>query len=498
MANRILKLDNAGKTINYLKKNGLAHTFYAAVERMQEERLAGGYCYQAPDEEELSRQRQETAAYPYLFSIVTPAYETREEHLREMIESVRAQSYSRWELIIVDAGESDGVERTVEKILRETKDKRIRYYRLSGNRGIAENTNAGIGLAAGSYIALLDHDDFITPDALYHMASAVHRSAQIFLPPALLYSDEDKYDEGAETFVNPHMKKEFNLDLILSNNYICHFLALEAGLMKRLRLRGDYDGAQDYDLVLRAVDALWQQGTAEQMAERICHIPRVLYHWRLHRGSTALNTASKSYAYEAGRAALADFCKKRGFSAQVSHSLHLGFYQIAYEPDILSARGDVGVVGGRLLDRRGRIASGAYDENGESLFAGLPRHFSGGSTHRAVLKQDCAAVDIRCAQVRKELRLLFCRITGLPYRERTLRVGRGQERQMIRIADVTGLNWDEEAYREKSLAFGREARRAGYLVLWDPSITCEYRIWAGQGKGTSGTRQGRGMDGAAQ
>lgn len=514
MGGRILRLDNARKTINYLKKNGLAHTFYAAMERVQEERGTTRYRYQAPEETELIRQRQETADYPYLFSIVAPAYETKETHLREMIESVRAQSYERWELIIVDAGKSDEVERTVRRIIQESGDERIHYSRLFGNRGIAENTNAGIEQAAGDYIALLDHDDFITPDALYHMASAVHRGRLSDSAPALLYSDEDKYDEGAETYVNPHIKQEFNLDLILSNNYICHFLAVEAGLMKRLKLRGDYDGAQDYDLVLRAVDALWQEGKAStaqaQMAERIRHIPRVLYHWRLHRDSTALNTASKSYAYEAGRAALADFCKKRGFSAQVSHSLHLGFYQIAYEPDMLSVRGDVGVVGGRLLDRRGRIVSGAYDEKGIRLFAGLPRYFTGGSTHRAALKQDCAAVDIRCVQVREELRPLFCHITGLPYRERSFFCGNGgsggnggnersgQERREIRIADVTGLACDEAGYRDMSMAFGTAVRDAGYLAVWDPSITCEYRIWAGQGKGTSGTRQGRGMDGAAQ
>lgn len=247
--------------------------------------------------------------------------------------------------------------------------------------------------------------------------------------------------------------------------------------MKRLRLRGDYDGAQDYDLVLRAVDALWQQGTPAQAAKRICHIPEVLYHWRLHRDSTALNTESKSYAYEAGRAALQDFCAGRGFRAQVFHSLHLGFYHIAYEPDLLSVRQDVGVVGGRLLDRRGRLFSGAYDEEGNCLFEGLPRYFTGGSTHRAVLAQDCAAVDIRCVQVREELRLHFCRITGLPYRERELYVGEGGDRRKIRIADVTGLRCDEAGFRQRSMAFGQAVREAGYLVVWDPAVSVEVSEW---------------------
>lgn len=472
MRNRILNTDNVRKTINYLKKNGLAGTFYAAAERVQEERAAD-YRYLPPDENELQRQRQETQDYPWLFSIVTPAYETKDAYLREMIASVQAQSYSNWELIIIDAGESDEVERTVRRIILETGDLRIRYSRLPGNRGIAENTNAGIALAKGDYVALLDHDDFITCDALYYMAQSVRQGRQENLLPALLYSDEDKYDEEAGIFVSPHEKQEFNLDLIMSNNYICHFLMVETKLMKSLFLRGEYDGAQDYDLVLRVVDSLWPDGALLPETARIRHIPRVLYHWRSHRDSTALNTGSKTYAYEAGRRALMDFCKKRGFRAQVEHSLHLGFYNVCYEPDILTVRKDVGAVGGRLLDRNGRIFAGAYDENGSCLFEGLPARFTGGSTHRAVLTQDCAAVDIRFVRLREELWPLFSRITGLPYRERSLCIKAGGEKKEIRIADVTGLSCDEAGYRKLSMALGVAVRSTGYLVVWDPSMSCE-------------------------
>ncbi|MDE6320450.1 MAG: glycosyltransferase, partial [Lachnospiraceae bacterium] len=225
MGNRILRLDNVRKTVNYLKKNGLTNTFYAAAERMQEERLAADYRYCPPGEKELEEQRQKTQEWPYRFSIITPAYETKEIYLKEMISSVQAQSYSNWELIIADASAGDRVERTVRQLIYETGDLRIRYSRLSENRGIAENTNAGIETASGDYIALLDHDDFITPDALYHMAERIRLGRQKGCPPALLYSDEDKYDEAAQSFVNPHIKQEFNLDLILSNNYICHFMA---------------------------------------------------------------------------------------------------------------------------------------------------------------------------------------------------------------------------------------------------------------------------------
>lgn len=471
MGNRILRLDNVRKTVNYLKKNGLADTFYAAAERMQEERRMSDYRYLPPDSDTLARQGRATADYPYLFSIVTPAYETKEAHLREMIESVQAQSYQNWELVIADAGASDTVERTVQRIIQDTGDHRIIYSRLSENRGIAENTNAGIETASGDYIALLDHDDFITPDSLYHMAERVHQGRQEGCPPALLYSDEDKYDEAAQTFVNPHIKKEFNLDLILSNNYICHFMAVEAELMKRLMLRGDYDGAQDYDLVLRAVDSLWQAGALLPDTAGICHIPKVLYHWRSHRGSTALNTGSKTYAYEAGRRALSDFCERRGFRAQVEHSLHLGFYNICYEPDILSVRREVGAVGGRILDRHGRVFAGAYDESGRCLFEGLPARFTGGSTHRAILAQDCAAVDIRFMRLREELWPLFSGITGLPYRERTVLAKEGGRKKEIRIADVEGLSCDEAGYRKLSMTLGRAVRDAGYLTVWNPSVT---------------------------
>ncbi|MDE5716386.1 MAG: glycosyltransferase [Lachnospiraceae bacterium] len=468
MGNRILRIDNVRKTVNYLKKNGLAGTFYAAAERVQEEKKAD-YRYRAPDAETLERQRQETADYPYLFSIVTPAYETKEAHLREMLASVQAQSYSRWELVIVDASVGDAVERTVRQVIHETGDLRIRYSRLAENKGIAGNTNAGIALAGGDYIALLDHDDFITPDALYEMACCVHRGRQEGSDPALLYSDEDKYDEGAQTFVFPNKKKKFNLDLVLSNNYICHFMAVEAGLMKHLKLRGNYDGAQDYDLVLRVVDSLWPDGVLAPETARIRHIPKVLYHWRSHRNSTALNTGSKTYAYEAGRRALADFCAGRGFRAQVEHSLHLGFYCIVYEPDLLGARWDVGMVGGRILEK-GRIFAGGYDEKGRCLYEGLPARFTGGSTHLAMLRQDCAAADIRCMRLRKELQPLFTEITGLSYREKSLLVKAGRKKQEIRIADVSGLSCDEAGYRKLSMALGEAVRREGYLVVWDPGI----------------------------
>ena len=471
MGNGIIKINNLIKTIRYLKKNGVRHTYYAAKERIEEARKSD-YYYKEPSEEILSAQRTESAAYSTLFSIVVPAYNTDEKFLREMIDSVCRQSYDKWELLVVDASADSTVENVVKRIAGEQADKRIEYIRQTENKGISDNTNVGIASASGDYIALLDHDDFLAPDALYHMAVAIHGVEQRGITPVLIYTDEDKYGDNAQ-FTSPHIKQKFNLDLILSNNYICHFLAVEAKTMKRLRLRGEYDGAQDYDLVLRTVGELCGSTAPGELSERVIHIPKVLYHWRRHVNSTADNTASKSYAYEAGKAALEDFCQGQGWQVEVGHSLHLGFYEITYLPDILTAREDVGIVGGRILDERQRICAGAMSEDGSCLYQGLHREYSGGSTHRASLKQDVAAADIRCMQVREELREEFENITGLPYVERTVLCRMGRSSRQIRIADVSGLSCDEAGYRKLSMELGRAAHKHGYRVLWNPQITID-------------------------
>ena len=469
MGNGIFRTNNLIKTIRYLKKNGILHTYYAAKERIEEERKSC-YYYKEPSEETLKAQRVESAAYSALFSIVVPAYETDETFLREMMDSVYRQSYDKWELIIADASSSDIVERAVKQIGEEKGSERIKYTRLAENKGISGNTNAGIALAAGDYIALLDHDDFLAPDALYHMVVALHHARQQGTEPALLYTDEDKYNNSTCYHISPHNKDKFNLDLILSNNYICHFMAVEAKLMKKLRLRREFDGAQDYDLVLRVIGELCRLTPIQELSERIIHIPKILYHWRCHTDSTADNTASKTYAYEAGKAALADFCAVQGWQVEVDHSLHLGFYEITYLPDVLTVREDVGIVGGRILNSRKRICAGAMKSDGSCMYEGLHREYSGGSTHRAALKQDVAAVDIRCMQVRPELREEFEHITGLPYTERTIRYKKGHGSRQIRIADVSGLSCDEAGYRKLSMELGRAAAGRGYHILWDPQI----------------------------
>lgn len=480
MGNNILNIANIRKTINYLRKNGIRHAYYAAKERIEEEKKSD-YIYEEPKEEVLTMQKSGWKQLPYRFSIIVPAYETKAEYMRELIDSVRNQSYERWELIIADAGTSCGVEEIVAEYQEKEHERRIRYIRLIENRGISENTNAGIEAAEGDYIGLLDHDDILTPDALYEIASVINNAEKKGGRPALIYSDEDKFTDNnvntqtekgcdcraggiARIYKEVNRKYDFNLDLILSNNYICHFMVADSGLVKTLKLQRKYDGAQDYNLVLRIIDTLLLSSGMEKAAEldkMVLHVPKVLYHWRCHENSTAENTASKTYAYEAGKAALEDFCKKRGWKVQVSHSLHLGFYQIEYLPDLFSVRPEVGIIGGRILDRQNKIMSGIYNEKGERLYTGIHKEYSGGSTHKASLMQDCAAVDIRSVRVCTPLQPLFEQITGVTYSEK------GEQK----LADVSGITCDEEGYRKLSMELGRAASKMGYLVVWNPLIT---------------------------
>ena len=174
------------------------------------------------------------------------------------------QTYGNFELILADASESDQVER----VIKTYDDKRILYKRLKQNGGISTNTNQALMYATGDYAALLDHDDVLTRDALYEMASCIWNAENRNVELQLLYSDEDKCDENGTDFYEVHRKEKFNLDLILSNNYICHFMVMKRQMMQELQLRSVCDGAQDYDLVLRAVSLMLGKDKKRKKAER--------------------------------------------------------------------------------------------------------------------------------------------------------------------------------------------------------------------------------------
>lgn len=367
---------NVVKTLNYIKKNGIKKGYYAVRERLELKKCPP-YVFEPITEEERLSQIEEVMEIKTRFSLLVPAFETKPEYMTALIDSVRAQTYSRWELVIADASVTDVVKSVVEHYA----DNRIKYIRLKCNLGISDNTNAGLSFCTGEYTGLLDHDDILTPDALYRMVMRITKAKGTEKVPELLYSDEDKTNGDNTAFFEPNIKPKFNLDLILSNNYICHFLVLRTELLKSLGFRKEFDGAQDHDLILRAVSAL-EQKYGDACYEYIYHEPRVLYHWRCHELSTAANPKSKEYAYVAGRRAVADYISRSGFKAVVEDRPHMGFFYVKYMPNIFNNRCNVAAVGGRVVDKKGKVIDGVYDEEMNLMFKGQNYHYSGAPLHR--------------------------------------------------------------------------------------------------------------------
>lgn len=311
------------KGIRYFKHYGPKAFWNRLLDKMEPEDVPYGPWYEKnrAGEQELAHQtslEKEFSSCP-LISIVVPCYKTKEAYLTEMLHSVRRQSYSRWQLCLADATPSEQVKEQVEAFVREYKEERICYQHLSGNLGIAQNLNAGIEMAEGEWLGFLDHDDLLAPEALYEMVSLMNQQPEL----EAVYSDEDQVEEtkhGLE-HQNPHFKPDFSLDLLRSNNYITHFFCVKRKIAEKVGgFRSEFNGAQDYDFILRCTEA----------AEKVGHVPRVLYHWRVHSNSTADNPLSKLYAYEAGQHALEEHLKRMGQPGEVSQLVHFGFYRIKY------------------------------------------------------------------------------------------------------------------------------------------------------------------------
>lgn len=257
-----------------------------------------------------------------LVSLVMPVYDPQAEDLRRAIASVQAQVYQHWELCICDdASPSAQTRLLLEAVARD--EPRIRLAFHAKNKHISHATNTAIGLARGQYIAFLDHDDELREHALLTVVQmfANHPGLKV------LYSDEDKIDQSGVRF-DPYFKPDFNLGLLRSHNYMCHFAVYERGLIDQLGgLRPGFEGAQDYDLALRAVDAVHPH--------EIGHVSKVLYHWRTATGSTASGHGNKNYAFEAGRRALAAHLQRRGIRGEVIEAPEApGMYRIRWQrPD---------------------------------------------------------------------------------------------------------------------------------------------------------------------
>ncbi len=316
------------KAFRYLRHYGPKDFLIRVRERLSPEEVPYGPWYEAHrTKESVLEQEREIFFTEYekspdgpLFSVVVPAWRTPQPYLEELLAAVTGQVFGDFELVIANASPED---EKMDRILQEAaaKDDRIRVLSLHENGGISANTNAAIAAARGTFLCFMDHDDRIAPDALFE-AWQVIRSKDV----DLIYTDEDKIRDdgnGGEEHFQPHFKPGFNLDLLRSNNYICHLLIARRSLVEEtLGLSEEFDGAQDYEFILRLVDRIDE--------ERICHIPKVLYHWRTHEQSTADNPDSKQYAYESGKRALEEHLKRRGLKGEVSQTKDHGFYRIRY------------------------------------------------------------------------------------------------------------------------------------------------------------------------
>ena len=455
-------IQNIKKTINYSRKNGYKEAFLAALERVTA-KYGADYKYVEMSEVLLEAQKADKDISNILFSIIVPAYETQKSYMKSLIDSCIGQTYSKWELIIADGSTTD----SVEQVVKRYHDTRIRYIKLDNNGEIADNTNRAIEYASGDYCGLLDHDDLLTPDALYCVAKAIGKKR-----PILVYTDEDKCDESGKRFYDPHIKYEFNLDLLLTNNYICHFLVVETAALKHFQIRKEYEGSQDYDLVLRIVSSLLlreREGQLKKgeprMEERILHVQGVHYHWRCHPNSTAENPQSKMYAYEAGKKALIDFTARMGWKSEVRHDKHLGFYRIEYRNQVLTHRPDLAAVGGYIV-KRGKITSGIYQ--GQPLFYA-------GYMNRMDLYQNVMELDIRNLAVNKPYQQIYESVTGHPYESTLATLDRSSDMARNHMPPLP--QWIRELERSRggvdkikriNSELGRRLIQAGGRLLLDP------------------------------
>ena len=346
-----------------VRQGGLSALFHKTVRKLRS--IEEEYDYNEwqrrvrPTEEELERQREISrgnrfSASPVFFSFVIPVYRPKEEFLRRLLDSILAQTYPHFEVCLADASDYRTFHKEIGKkspkeVLEEysQRDHRIRFQVLEENEGISGNTNRAIRMAEGDFIVFSDHDDELAPNALFEVVTAIdaHPRAE------LLYSDEDKIDFASAYYFEPNFKPDYSPEFLTAVNYICHLLIAKRSLLERVAEvddtgekryeRKEYDGAQDYDLILRLSEEAEkiekEEGLSkEEEKEReealftsstIVHIPKVLYHWRSHQLSTAQNPEAKLYAFTAGERAVFDHYKRIGRPIQkVERGITYGYY----------------------------------------------------------------------------------------------------------------------------------------------------------------------------
>jgi len=255
--------------------------------------------------------------YKPLISILIPVYNIGREYLSDCLDSILNQKYKNFEVCLAD--DCSTLEETLQTLKEyEKKDKRIRVVYRKENGHISKATNSALEIAKGEFVALMDNDDVLTENALYEMVYALNKNKNL----DLIYSDEDKMDMDGNR-CEPHFKPDYSPDSLLGGNYICHFEILRKSIMDEIGgFRSEYVGAQDFDLFLRFVE--------KTTPDRICHIPKILYHWRKVPGSTADTIESKDYAIENGRKAVQDAMKRRKLDAKVIVPIKSTHYVVEY------------------------------------------------------------------------------------------------------------------------------------------------------------------------
>lgn len=308
----------------YYQQFGLKQTVRRALEKLGGKEVRTYEAFRRryfPDKKELNRQRKEQFVYEPLFSIVVPLYKTPLPYLEDLIRSIQAQTYGKWELYLSDGS---GKESSLKEVLRNyaRKEKRIHIIENDCRLNISDNTNRALEQADGDYVVFVDHDDTLAPDALYECVKVLNRE-----PDAeVIYTDSDKLSENGKRYSEPCFKPDFNLDLLRCQNYICHLTVIQKRFLDKVGyLNSDYSGVQDYDHILRCVER----------TNRIVHIPKILYHWRMCPGSVAVDTDNKPYTYELFQKILREHYDRMGIQAEVKAvfpGVVRTVYQLPYEP----------------------------------------------------------------------------------------------------------------------------------------------------------------------
>ena len=296
---RHINAKNIKKAIMYVKRNGvsklvhrLRYGSYIAQSDYQTWLFA-----QRVTKKNLETQSKTKFAYSPKISILVATFNTKEEYLKEMIDTVVNQSYSNWELCIADGSTNDFVEKYVHEHYSSYGDI-IKFKKLDQNYGISGNTNKAFEMATGDYITVYDHDDTLELDCFYEIVKALQEYRY-----DVLYTDEDKFDDSTKMYNDPNLKPDFSEDLLRSHNYITHLFIVNKKIVDEVGYyNSEFDGSQDYDYIFRCVER----------ANAVYHIPRVLYHWRMHPESTAQNPENKMYCYDAGKRAIEAHYKRIG------------------------------------------------------------------------------------------------------------------------------------------------------------------------------------------